>query len=228
VRPLVPDIGAGGTVRFMSALGEDLSDRSTPEPVRLLIEIPSTSHGDLIVRYPYQNDSDYAFAYHEAAKRLASTFRGAPIDDTILLPFLMLYRHAFELRLKHLIRYLAETRRRYQEPGNKDISRKSVEKRLRHEHGHQLRPLLEELLVHLKALDLDSDFPPDVVSTISLLHEADSTGMAFRYAQQLPDTQERTNFLALAALLDEQLNMLTVTEDYVDGLFADAPDDYMH
>jgi hypothetical protein len=52
-----------------------------PGPVRLLVEFPSTSYGNLIVRYPYQRTSDYAFAYHEAAKRPASTFEGEPPDS---------------------------------------------------------------------------------------------------------------------------------------------------
>jgi hypothetical protein len=201
---------------------------SEPEPVRLLVTIPSTTRGDLIVRYPYQNDSDYAFAYHESAKRLAGTFQGTPIDDTILLPFLMLYRHAFELRLKHLIRYLAATRRQYREPDNNKITRAKVEQRLRYKHGHKLKPLLEEFLEHFGALDLPGEFPPDVVSTIELLHEADSSGMAFRYANELPDTHERSNFPALAALLDEQLSMLSVTEDYVDSFFSEAPNEYLY
>jgi ATP-dependent exoDNAse (exonuclease V) beta subunit len=153
---------------------------------------------------------------------------GEPIDDTILLPFLMLYRHAYELRLKHLIKYLAGMRRRYREPDNGLLSPDVVEERLQVRHGHRLLPLLSELLEHHAALDLDDEMPSDVVSTIKLLHEADRTGMAFRYARLLPDTQEHTNFPALAALLDEQLGMLSVTEDYVDGVFAAVPDDYTY
>jgi len=30
------------------------------EGIRLFLEIPSTAHGNLIVRYPYQRDKDYA------------------------------------------------------------------------------------------------------------------------------------------------------------------------
>lgn len=67
--------------------GEDRGD----EGVRLLRRFPSATYGDLIVRYPYQRVSDYAYAFHEAANRLASTFHGEPVDDAILLPFLLLY-----------------------------------------------------------------------------------------------------------------------------------------
>lgn len=192
--------------------------------IRLLVQFPATSHGDLIVRYPYQDDSDYAFAYHEAAKRLASTFRAQPIDDTILLPFLLLYRHAFELRIKHLIRFLSRLRRRYVEPGNVELQPETVDIRLKKKHSHRLEPLLEEMLQHLQALDLRSGFPVEVESVVRLLHEADSSGMSFRYAHLLPDTQEQTDFPALAALLDEQLDLLTATEDYVDAMFENVPD----
>jgi hypothetical protein len=67
------------------------------EPTGLFAKVPTTEYNRLIVRYPYQNDSDYAMAYHEAGNRLASTYKGQPIDDTMLLPFLNLCRQAFEL-----------------------------------------------------------------------------------------------------------------------------------
>lgn len=200
-------------------------DEEAEEPIRLLHDVPSISYGDLIVRYPYQRDDDYAFAYHEAAKRLASTFRGEPIDDTILLPFLLLYRHAYELRLKHLIKFLARMRRRHREPENARLAPRTVENRLRRKHGHKLQPLLDEMLEHFNALELGEEFPSAVIATIGLLHEADSTGMRFRYARLFPETQEHTNFPALASLLDAQLTMLAVTEDYVEGLFDAVPDD---
>ncbi|MFS0700031.1 hypothetical protein AB6N24_08685 [Cellulomonas sp. 179-A 4D5 NHS] len=212
----------------MAVPDEPEADAEESQPIRLLLEMPSTSYDNLIVRYPYQRDDDYALAYHESANRLASTFRGNPIDDTILLPFLLLYRHAYELRLKHVIKYLARTRRRYREPDNPKLAAKTVARRLRFEHGHKLQPLLDELLEHFNALELEEEFPAEVISTIALLHEADSTGMSFRYARQLPDTQENADFPALAKLLDEQLNMLAVTEDYVEGLFEAVPDDYMY
>lgn len=207
---------------------DDDAESGVEQGVRLLRRFPSTVYGNLIVRYPCQRTSDYAFAYHEAAKRLASTFRGEPIDDTMILPFLLLYRHAYELRLKHLIKYLAGVRRRYREPGNATLSGDVVAKRLRYEHRHRLKPLFDELMEHYEALDLRSEMPTGIAETIELLHEADSTGMAFRYDNELPDTQEYTDFPALAAMLDEQLTMLSLTEDVVDGLFSAVPDDFRY
>lgn len=196
--------------------------------VRLLRRFPSTAYGNLIVRYPFQRTSDYAYAYHEAAKRLASTFAGDSVDDAIILPFLLLYRHAYELRLKHLIKYLAAVRRRYREPGNARLSTEAVAKRLRYEYRHKLKPLLDELLEHYEALDLPDGLPDGIVETIELLHDADSTGMAFRYDNELPDTQEHTNFPALAEMLDNKLEMLSLVEDYVDGVFSAVPDDFAY
>lgn len=213
----------------MDAFDElDESERTTEEPVRLLEGFPSTSYGDLIVRYPYQRTSDYAFAYHEAAKRLASTFRGRPEDDTMLLPFLLLYRHAYELQLKQLITYLAAVRRRYRRDPDPKLAREALDKRLRREYRHRLEPLLNEFLEHFAALDLPQALPDGITATIMLLHEADSTGMSFRYAELLPNTQEHTNFPALAGLLDEQLTLLSLTEDVVSEMFSNVPDDFVY
>lgn len=62
------------------------------------------------MRYPYQDDSDVEFGYAEAARRLAASFRGQPIDDAILMPFMYLWRHAVELSLKQQIKYAATLR----------------------------------------------------------------------------------------------------------------------
>jgi len=52
--------------------------------------------------------------------------------------------------------------------------------------------------------------------------------MAFRYAHELPNTQEHTNFPVLAAVIDEQLDNLSLVEDYVGDLFSAVPDDFMY
>lgn len=213
----------------MDSLVEPGEEEQRAEPgVRLLRRFPSTTYGDLIVRYPYQRTGDYAYSFQESAKRLASTFQGNPEDDAIILPFLLLYRHAYELRLKHLIKYLAGVRRRHREPSNPNLASKVISKRLRYEHGHKLKPLFDELMEHYEALDLDSEMPVGIAEIVQLLHEADGTGMAFRYDEELPNTQEHTDFPALAQALDEQLTMLALTEDYVDGVFSAVPDDFRY
>lgn len=94
------------------------------EPTALFAKVPGKEYGRLIFRYPYHNDSMLAMSYHEAATRLAGTFEGQPIDDTMLLPFLTLYRQAIELRLKETIRDLAALRRRFHDPSNRSYSRR--------------------------------------------------------------------------------------------------------
>lgn len=192
------------------------------KPLRLLESVPNKVYSRLIVRYPYQTNRDYALSYRFAAKRLAETFTGDTIDDLILLPFLTLYRQAFELELKNLIQFLVSTRMTYVEGRTSELEQARSDERFR-ELGHNLHKLLNEAKKHYDALDLDESFPPEVEKLIAMLHEADKSGTAFRYAGQLPNTQEHADFPDLAALLDQQYDNLTVITDYVDGLYSAGP-----
>jgi hypothetical protein len=193
------------------------------QPIRLLESVPNKMYQRLIIRYPFQTDRDYAAAYSFAAQRLASTFSGQSIDDMILLPFLTLYRQAFELQLKNGIRGLVNTRITYVDGRIDELVDALSEDRFRGEFGHNLHRLLNELKKHYDALDMPEPFPTEVERLVLMLHEADKTGTAFRYAGQLPNTQEHADFPDLARLLKEQFDMLSVTEDYVDGLYSPSP-----
>lgn len=184
--------------------------------------MPNKVYSRLIVRYPYQTNRDYALSYRFAAKRLAETFTGDTTDDLILLPFLTLYRQAFELELKNLIQFLVSTRMTYVEGRTSELEQARSDERFK-ELGHNLHKLLNEAKKHYDALDLDESFPPEVEKLIAMLHEADKSGTAFRYAGQLPNTQEHADFPDLAALLDQQYDNLTVITDYVDGLYSAGP-----
>ncbi|WOF21915.1 hypothetical protein N8K70_11025 [Microbacterium betulae] len=184
--------------------------------------MPNKVYSRLIVRYPYQTNRDYALSYRFAAKRLAETFTGDTIDDLILLPFLTLYRQAFELELKNLIQFLVSTRMTYVEGRTSELEQARSDERFK-ELGHNLHKLLNEAKKHYDALDLDESFPPEVEKLIAMLHEADKSGTAFRYAGQLPNTQEHADFPDLAALLEQQYDNLTVITDYVDGLYSAGP-----
>ena len=196
----------------------------------LLDSVPTTIYERLIVQWPNQTDRDLAFFYHESAKRLASTFQGQPIDDTILLPYLMLYRQAFELQLKTFTKYLAAIRRKHREPNNPDLTTEAIAKKLRNPRmvGHKLEPLLEELLIHFNALDLSEPFPSGIEDLLSLLHQADAPGTYFRYAGNLPTTQVNIDFRNLAARFDEQFNMLQAVEDWTYEQFRAVPDNYQY
>lgn len=200
--------------------------RATPppaKPTRLLASVPNKIYARLVVRYPFQTDRDYAVAYHFAAKRLESTFSGNPEDDFLLLPFLTLYRQAFELELKNTIKALIGTRMVYVDGRTPELLAAVDEERIKKEFGHNLYKLLNETKKHYAALNMPEDFPGDVEKLILMLHDADNAGTAFRYAGQLPKVQEYADFPDLAALLDEQFTMLSVIEDYVDGLYSARP-----
>lgn len=192
------------------------------KPLRLLESVPNKVYNRLIVRYPYQTDRDFALSYRFAANRLAETFAGDPVDDRILLPFLTLYRQSFELELKNLIRFLVNTRTSYMEGQTPELVEALSDDRLK-SLGHNLHKLLNEARKHYDALDLDEPFPSEVENLIGMLHEADKSGTAFRYAGQLPATQEHADFPDLAGLLDQQYDNLAVITDYVDGFYSAAP-----
>lgn len=183
---------------------------------------PSKVYERLIVRYPHQTNGDYAHAYQFAANRLAETFAGEAADDLILLPFLALYRQAFELQLKNVIHVLVNTRITYVEGPEPELVHAVSEDRLR-ELAHNVHKLLNEVKKHYEALELSEAFPKGVEMLIGMLHEADKNGTTFRYAGQLPYTQEHADFPDLAALFDEQYGSLSVIVDYVDGLYSAGP-----
>lgn len=193
------------------------------KPLRLLTSVPNKVYDRLVVRYAFQTDRDYAAAYHFSAKRLAETFSGNPEDDFLLLPFLSLYRQAFELELKNTIKFLVKTRMVYVDGKTSELLDSIEEERIKQDFGHNLYKLLNEVKKHYDALDLPEAFPKDVEKLIIMLHDADVAGTAFRYAGQLPDVQEHADFPDLAALLDDQFTILSVVEDYVDGLYSAGP-----
>lgn len=190
--------------------------------LRLLQSVPNKVYNRLIVRYPYQTSRDYASSYKLAAKRLAETFTGDTIDDLILLPFLTLYRQAFELELKNFIHFPVGIRLTYVDGATHELEHASSEARFK-KLGHNLHKLLNEAKKHYAALGLNDSFPADVQLIIGMLHEADRNGTAFRHAGQLPHTQEYVDFPDLAALLDQQHESLAVIIDYVDGVCSAAP-----
>lgn len=163
----------------------------------------------LIVRYPYQDDADVAFGYVEAAKRLAASFQGQPLDDTILMPFMYLWRHAVELSLKHQIKLAAKLR---QANGEQDALLDPDRLRGWLMRTHSMRDLATELAGHFAQLDLP-EMPNDTRRTLSWLIEADPKGQTFRYSGGLPDTQDFIDFLALSRCLEETYNMVSVGID---------------
>lgn len=194
-------------------------------PIRLLASVPNKEYSRLVVRYPHQTDDHYAHAYHFAAGRLASTFGGEPIDDQLLLPFLTLYRHAFELQLKNTIRSLVGLRAIYHEGWTSELAEAVSEERFmdKDKLGHNLYKLLNDVKKHFSALNLQEEFPKSVEAMVSKLHEADKAGTAFRYAGLLPDTQEYADFHDLVEMLNREFDTLCAVTDYAVGCHDSMP-----
>lgn len=182
----------------------------------------SEDRQSLIVRYPYQRDSDVEFGFAEAARRLAASFRGQPIDDTILMPFMFLWRHAIELSLKDQIRYAARLRR---ENGEEDEALAADSVRMRLTNTHRLGQLARELAQHFEALDLPA-MPDGTRRTLEWLVAADPDGLTFRYSGGLPDTQDFIDFPGLNKCLAETYDMVSAGLDVLDA-YGDAQEDLL-
>ena len=184
-----------------------------PKQVRrdIFTEFPATDRASLIVRYPRESGARVGYCFAAAADRLASTFRGSAPDDALLMPFLYLYRHALELDLKHSIRYAAQLRR-----GNGELDPElapvAVEERLRRRHKHRLMALVDELDLHLKALEQDT-FPSEVRRLFTRISVSDPRGESFRYGDGLPEEQDQIDFPALAEALKEAYNITSAASD---------------
>ena len=180
----------------------------------LFTMFPATTDEQLIVSYPFQNDSALANQFAEAADRLAQSFQGCPIDDAILLPWLFLYRHAIELSLKSSIKYATGLRRNNGEEEPK-LDSDAVADRLKRKHRHRLGPLVSELNQHLVALEL-SKVPSAAMKVLTVLAMADPTGEAFRYGDNLPDTQDHIDFPRLAGAMKQAYGIASSALDLLD------------
>lgn len=198
---------------------------ANPIQWKLLEGVPATDYDRLIVKAPYETDRNFAHFYREAANRLASTFSGKPEDDMILLPFLGLYRQAYELALKSFIRNLAKERRRLVDAFNPELVPDEIEKRIQYTLGHNLHKLLNEVQKHWEALDLGEDIPADLIALIMEMHQTDPAGTSFRYSSvNQPTDQVRSDFPDLVKMLDEGLTTLWSVEDWADSLTGAVPD----
>ncbi|GGH94650.1 hypothetical protein ACFFGR_02710 [Arthrobacter liuii] len=182
----------------------------------------STDRQSLIVRYPYQDDSDLEYGYAEAAKRLAASFQGQPIDDTILLPFMYLWRHAVELSLKQQIKLAARLRRAN---GEEDESLDPEKLRGWLNRTHSMRELATSLAAHFAELDLPK-MPQETNRTLSWFIDADPNGQTFRYAGGLPDTQDFIDFPALNKCLEDTYNMVSAGIDVL-WAYSEAQEDFL-
>lgn len=197
--------------------------KPTPKSTAVMGSAPATTYRNLIVRYAHKDAGDFAFFYEESAKRLASTFSGKPEDDTMLLPFLYLYRQAVELRLKSHIQYFASVRMNYVDGVTPALRDAASAEWLRKKFGHKLDRLLAETKVHYEVLSEGRPFPPEMEKFVLAFHEDDAGGVGFRYAGNLPNVQESADFPALADWLDTGYTNLALLEDEIDGVYSHVP-----
>lgn len=188
-----------------------MTDEPGPTTPRLFARHPATTDRDLIPRWGQRNDYRLGEEYANSAKRLAESHKGEPEDDVVLLPMLLLYRHAIELTLKAAIRYACSLRRNNGEE-IEAIQPKAIAKRLQYKHRHDLVALVYELDEHLGVLELDQ-MPDDARDTITLLDEMDSSGEAFRYTGKLAETEEYIDMRTLSAELQHAYQIASVSLD---------------
>lgn len=193
------------------------------KPPALFAKNPNKDWRDLIVRHAFQNNTHFANAYHESAQRLAGTFGAQPVDDLILLPVLNLWRQAFELRLKEFVLEMAQVRRSYLGVYSDETSPTVLEAVLKNDIGHNLHKLLNLAERQYDETDMGEPFPATVRTLILALHEADRSGTAFRYAGQLPETQDHISFGSLTAQLEAEWTLLEGTSDWVVESYGAGP-----
>lgn len=193
-----------------------------PQSPHLFKVFASKDQQSLIVRYPYQDDSDVEFGYVEAARRLGASFQGQPLDDAILMPFMYLWRHAVELSLKQQIKFAAKLR---QANGDQDVLLDSARLRGWLTRTHSMRELATALAGHFAQLDLP-EMPNDTRRTLSWLIEADPKGQTFRYSGGLPDTQDFIDFHELGKCLEETYNIVSAGIDVLSA-YSEGQSDFL-
>ncbi|WP_280188154.1 MULTISPECIES: hypothetical protein [Nocardia] len=202
-----------------------------PKPPKLFSPYPAKQYRRLVMRHGERGRLyDFAFQFSETANRLADSFTGQPYDDTILIPWLYLHRHAAELVMKDAILRAAQLRRR---GGDTDSSLDPsvVKERLKGKLRHRLMALLDELDKHLQALELDRT-PPETRRTLAHLSELDPSGESFRYDGGLPKHDDRIDFPALDkalrsmyAILAASIDVLEQYADWQNEMLDAVPDE---
>lgn len=200
-----------------------MSKGDKEKPLEILTMAPGRDHKRAIVRHPYQSRDFLAYSYNYAAEKLASSAEGVPSDDCLLLPFLSLHRQSFELQLKNTIRFMAILNTKYIGSIASDHLEEIMNGKLEKKLGHNLHKLLNEVHKLYDTLELPESFPEPVTSMILKLHKADKNGTAFRYGENLPETQEYADFPELNKLISAQFTTLCVVSDYAEYAYEGSP-----
>ena len=175
----------------------------------------ANGQSDLVVSYGSTTSAQLAVGFEEAAARLAGTAKGAPLDDIVLMPYLLLMRQSYELELKSAINEFAGVYRRHFDGNTEEWARTAVEARLKNELGHRLLQLYREMERIWNLLDLPERPLPDIAKTVDMFHQLDPHGVALRYAARIHKTQQSISFRDLHSVLADGLSSLRACVDYV-------------
>lgn len=194
------------------------------KPPRIFAAYPATTERGLIQRWGPDDNNRLSYEFAESAKRLAATHVGDSIDDVILLPFTYLYRHAIELSLKESIQFAALLRRRNGET-DPSLEATAVSQRLKKKHRHSIGALVNELNVHMVALDLQ-EMPTETGRVLQMLAQADATGESFRYTGKLPGSHYNIDFPSLSAALADAYSITSATNDVLEA-YGSSQDEWL-
>lgn len=192
----------------------------------------SKSMESLVQLNPYEDMGYYSSHYRHSADRLVKTHQGDPEDDEILMPFLTLYRQAYELLLKDLALCIAAHQRRF---GNSSLeySREAMEVRIgpgKKNFGHHLNRSFDWVSEELERLKLSNEeLPPELAKAVDLLHDIDPSGTNFRYPDPMLNEPLNVDIHKLQSVLAIGLDWLWAVYDHTDEMMKAAPSisDYM-
>ncbi|MNW30270.1 hypothetical protein D3C74_71520 [compost metagenome] len=180
----------------------------------------------LVQLNPYEGMGHYAFHYRHCADRLVNSHRANPEDDEILMPFLSLYRQAYELMLKDLALCVASHQRRFGNPSSY-YSKQAMETRIgtgKDNFGHKIIRSFSWVESELKILGLvDSNLPPELLKAVDLLHGIDPSGTNFRYPDPQLTEPLNVDIYKLQSVLATGFEWLSGVYDYVDETLGAAP-----
>lgn len=180
----------------------------------------------LVQLNPYEDMGSYGAHYRNCADRLVESHQGKPQDDEILMPFLTLYRQAYELLLKDLALCIAAHQRRFGNPSS-EYSKATMEVRIgpgENNFGHKLKKAFAWVTREIDEFNLSSEgLPPELSKAVDLLHDIDPSGTNFRYPD--PELKDPLNvdIYKLQSVLGAGIDWLWAVYDHTDESLGAAP-----
>ncbi|MGN5734767.1 hypothetical protein [Arthrobacter psychrochitiniphilus] len=186
----------------------------------------STDSATLVQLQPFQGMGHYSSHCRRSADRLVASHCGQPQDDEILMPFLTLYRQAYELSLKDLALCIAAHQVRFgvESP---NYSKKNMDVKIgagNGNFGHNLHRSFAWVSREIGELDLtDEKLPQELSLAVDLLHNIDPSGTTFRYPDRDLKRTLNLDFSKLSADLAGGIDWLWAVYTQVDEMLSAAP-----